>query len=60
MIAANLQAPFTGMRGQSEPPPPPDQTPDAPVQEPHDAPGNTPNAPVREPGPEEPKKYGSS
>lgn len=45
MSAANLQAPFTKTRGQSEPSPPPDQTP---------------NAPVREPEPKEPKKYGLS
>lgn len=44
-------------RNPDDPPPPPAQTPDAPVKEPPDHPDTTPNAPVREPGPTPPKRF---
>jgi hypothetical protein len=43
---------------EDTPPPPPGQTPGAPVKEPPDRPKSGPDAPVGEPGPAPPKKYG--
>ncbi len=48
----------TGAPDDETPPPPPGQTPNAPVKEPPEKPSTAPDAPVREPGPAPPKKYG--